>query len=81
MKNSEVPANANIAEVDDGPYYRVKLQWLPRKGDKIELWPLLPNEPAGIRYEVVDIVHELHGVTEKSPDGHHFVTVMVRKLA
>lgn len=80
MKYSDMPCDANIAEIGGGPYYRVKLKWLPHKGDRISLKPLMKDEPAAIEYEVVDIIHELHGVTERDTPGAHFVTVMVRKV-
>ncbi|OGL26556.1 MAG: hypothetical protein A3G44_15615 [Candidatus Rokubacteria bacterium RIFCSPLOWO2_12_FULL_73_47] len=73
-------SNANIAEIG-GAYYPVRLEWLPRVGDLIQLYSFLDtatgHEP-GHRWEVVQVVHELRDVTEKRPEGFHFVTVLVK---
>lgn len=80
----DLPINANICEVN-GLYYPVRLAWLPRPGDLIDLYSYL--EAAAKRpdvkryYEVVQVVHELRDIAEKvqqSHHGYHFVTVHVK---
>jgi hypothetical protein len=79
----DVPINANIMEVD-GPYYQVRLTWLPRVGDIIDLHSYLEQhagKDAKKWYEVVQVVHQIHDVTDKvrqSLAGHHWVNIHVR---
>jgi hypothetical protein len=80
---AELPINANISEID-GAFYPVRLEWVPRVGELIDLWSFADeaaSHPPGHRYEVVQVVHKLHDLTEKSHvarEGYHFVTVYVR---
>ena len=80
---ADLPINANIAEID-GAYYQVRLEWVPRIGELIDLWSFkdqADNLPPAHRYEVVQVIHKIHDVTDKLPDrqdGAHFVTVLVR---
>lgn len=80
---ADLPVNANIV-VEGGAYYRVRLEWLPRAGDLVELYSFLDQasgHPTPGRYEVVRVVHELHDVTDKAPasmKGYHYVSVHVR---
>ncbi len=76
--------NANISEIDDGPYYRVQLSWIPRVGDHIDLHSLKDasdGHQAAHYYEVTQVVHNLLDVTDAEPNGSHFVTVHVRPIA
>lgn len=78
MSKPELPINANICEID-GPYYPVRLEWLPRKGDLIDLYSFLDTEKK--KYEVVQVVHKLYDISKEiaqSHKGHHFVDVHVR---
>jgi len=73
--------NANISEID-GPYFPVHLQWIPRVGELIDLWSSLDaasGYPPFHWYEVVQVVHKIHDVSNKTGgEGAHFVTVVVR---
>lgn len=77
--------NANIREVD-GAYYPVRLQWLPKAGELIDLYSSIDaaaGHPAHHRYEVLQVVHQLHDIKEgekRFESGHHFVTVWVRSV-
>lgn len=79
----ELPINANISEID-GPHYPVRLEWIPRVGDLIDLYSFIDTatkHPPVHRYEVVQIVHKMYDVTDKvsgGEEGHHFVTVHVK---
>jgi hypothetical protein len=81
---SDFPTNAIIAEVDGGPFYRVRLEWVPRVGELIELFSyteMQANNPSKMSYEVVQILHDVHEVAESVPlslKGAHSVTVFVR---
>lgn len=78
----ELPFNAIITE-KGGPHYQVRLQWVPRVGELIDLHSFLeqanpdPNDPGTRWYEVVQIVHELHDLTKEFPKGAHSVEVHV----
>ena len=84
MHKDDLPINANICEVDDGPYYPVRLEWIPRPGDLIDLFSFIEQaarQPPQRHYEVVQVVHTLHDVfegEERSYGGHHFVSVFVK---
>jgi len=81
MENS--PVNANI-QMPDGTYYQVQLQWLPRVGDKIELYShfdAASGHQARHACEVTRIQHIIHDVVNRADQtktGHHFVTVFVQ---
>ena len=78
---ADLPVNANISEVD-GPHYPARLTWIPRVGELIDLYSFLDtstNHAPRHFYEVVNVVHKLHDVTEKEPTGYHFVTVLVKR--
>ncbi len=79
---ADVPAavNANIKEVD-GAHYPVRLNWVPRIGELIDLYSLMDTstgDPPVHQYEVVQVVHRLYDVTEKVQKGFHFITVFVK---
>lgn len=84
MPISPLPINANISEINDGPYYQVRLEWLPRVGELLDLYSYVEaanRQPEKRYYEVVQIIHQLRDITEKvrqSHEGSHFVTVLVR---
>lgn len=81
---SELPIDANIREIGGGPYYPVKLHALPKAGELIELYSFIDaaaKPPPKKFYEVVQVVHQLHDVSDKiwqSKGGSHFVTVFVK---
>jgi hypothetical protein len=58
-------ANASIVDVTGGAQYRVRLDWIPRTGELIELWPFTDppsSMPGAHTFEVVQIVHKLFHV-------------------
>lgn len=75
---------ASIHEID-GPYFLVKLQSIPAKGDLIDFFSFVDaNEPSHgkYRYEVVQIVHYIHDLSEKTGnfvDGAQAVRIYVKK--
>ena len=76
----DLPTIANIC-MSDGPYYRVRLEWLPRVGDFISLFSFADqasNDPNTHSFEVVRVVHDLYDVTESFPEGKHFVSIHVK---
>ena len=79
MSERKEAVNANVSEVG-GAYYPVHLEWVPRVGELIDLWSFIDqasgHAPAH-RYEVLQVVHKLHDVSEKG-DGAQFVTVFVK---
>jgi hypothetical protein len=81
---AELPINANISEID-GSYYPVNLQWVPRVGELIDLWSFIDQadkRPPARHYEVVQVVHRIHDVTDKGGREHkgaHFLTVHVKQ--
>ena len=78
----DLPTNANVC-MSDGAYYRVRLNWLPRVGDFISLFSFADdasNDPNTHSFEVVKVVHDLHDVTEKYPEGKHFVSIHVKAI-
>lgn len=80
MAELAITANANVSEVG-GAYYPVRLEWLPRVGELIDLYSFLDTStghPPVHRYEVVQVVHHVYDVTDKFPKGHHVVTVFVK---
>lgn len=81
---AELPINADICEVNKGAFYTVRLDWVPRVGELIDLFSFIDqadgNAPKHY-YEVVQVVHKLHDMTEKVPQankGHHYVSVFVK---
>jgi hypothetical protein len=71
---------ATICEVG-GAYYPVRLTWLPRVGEFIDLLSLIDQRaghPARHRYEVVGVVHALQDTPDGSSAGRHAVTVHVK---
>jgi hypothetical protein len=73
--------NANITDKEGGVYYPVRLQFLPRVGDTIELQSY--TDAKILHYEVIGISHHVHDIAEKVPqshEGHHFVHIHVRPL-
>jgi hypothetical protein len=81
---AELPINANISELG-GALYEVRLQWVPRVGELIDLYSFVDtvaHQPPAHRYEVVQVIHRLHDVTDKTDlgrDGHHFVRILVKR--
>jgi hypothetical protein len=76
---AELSVDANIVEIDGGPYYPVRLAGIPRVGELVDLYSFreAPSEARRL-YEVVQVLHKVYDVTEKEPGGHHHVTVFVR---
>jgi hypothetical protein len=82
MAERQANANADVAFVD-GPSYPVRLAWLPREGDLLDLYSFVDKSTGkkpSHRGEVVRVVHYLHDVSDKTDNqqGHHFVTVHVK---
>lgn len=84
---SELPIDANVQEIGDGPFYPVKLHSVPRVGDLIKLYSFIDANDKNFKgeamkhYEVVQVVHDLHDVSEKIPQakhGCHAVIVFVK---
>jgi hypothetical protein len=84
---SKPPIQANIVETESGIYYPVRLYAVPQAGELIKLFSFIEQadkRPPVRHYEVVQIVHDVHDVTERvsqSEGGHHFVTVFVKPSA
>lgn len=82
---TELPINANISEID-GPYYAVKLQWVPRAGELIDLWTFTEQAEHGSpvhHYEVVQVVHRITTALDKGGrehKGQHVVTIHVKRV-
>ncbi len=83
------PIEAQIVEINNGPYFNVTLYNVPRIGDLIDLYSLVDEAadcPPEKHYEVVQVLHKLYDVPENlSPDsresfvaGTHLVTVFVK---
>lgn len=92
---SELPIEANICEIPEkgengqdsgevGAYYQVRLYAVPRVGELIGLFSFLDQASGDLaekQYEVVQVVHKVHDVSEKVPQskgGSHFVSVFVK---
>jgi hypothetical protein len=85
---SNLPVNAHIIEIDEGgeggAFYPVRLHWVPRPGDLIDLYSFLDDKsghPPQHYYEVVRVVHKLHDIAETvthTLGGHHFAEIYVR---
>lgn len=77
---------AVIRETDGEKYYNVLLNTVPKPGEKISLYSHLDQTTgyeATHNYEVINISHEIHDVTDKekaSLDGHHEVTLIVEPI-
>jgi hypothetical protein len=84
MADWPTTANGTIEEVD-GPFYHAHFAWVPRVGELISLYPFLEveqgNQASYLRYEVVQVVHHMHDVTNKHPEGAHTITVLVKRSA
>ena len=80
----DLPNNANIVD-EEGVFYQVKLNWIPRVGELIDLYSHVDqsdNKQSKHHYEVIHVVHLIHDVTnkvERSLKGAHFVTIRVRR--
>lgn len=78
------PIEANIVEIDDGPFFPVRLFSIPSVGELIDLWSLI-DQKAGHHprrhYEVVAVVHKLYDIPNDADPGRmggHFVTVFAK---
>lgn len=83
----EPPIDANLQEINNGPYFPVKLHSVPRAGELIKLYSFLDaasgHDPVKY-YQVVQVLHDLHDVSEKIPQakhGCHAVSVIVKPMA
>jgi hypothetical protein len=85
--NSEA-INANICEVGKGiqAYYKVRLNWIPREGDLIELFSYADqrtgHNPVHF-YEVVKVAHKMHDIDKEvsqSLNGSHYVEIFVKPM-
>lgn len=79
-----VECNATVKEIDNGPFYNVRLEWLPRPGDLIDLTSYVEmsdKKPWKLQYEVVQVVHLLSDVSnrfENSGKGGHLISIFVK---
>jgi hypothetical protein len=67
---SKPPVEANIIEINDGPYFRAKLHEVPRVGELIVFYSFLDEatgHPPKKHYEVVQVVHLIYEASEKTP--------------
>jgi hypothetical protein len=74
--------HANIFFQQNKPYYQVKLHAVPRIGEHIELTSLKDIETGHSRgpisSEVIKVIHKLHDLTDKFPNGVHEVEIYVK---
>jgi hypothetical protein len=81
---------AQIIEINGGPYFNVTLYALPLVGDLIDLYSLVDesaNYPPNHHYEVVQVLHKLYdGPAKITPNsresfvaGTHSARVFVRR--
>ena len=76
---------ATIQEDNNGAYYNVILNTVPREGEKISLFSHLDKSTghnAAHEYKVVSVSHDIHDVAEEvasSINGHHEVTLLVKR--
>jgi hypothetical protein len=81
---SDLSIIANICEMNDGLYYPVRMGWIPRVGELIDLFSYIEqaaSRPSRRHYEVVQVVHEVRDIAEhvkESHGGHHVVNVYVK---
>lgn len=81
---SKPEIEARIQEIENGPYFEVKLHAIPRVGDLINLWSFadqLSGHSPRHSYEVIEISHEIYDVPRDEPryqDGAHTVIILVR---
>jgi hypothetical protein len=82
--------NAQIVEINDGPYFNVTLYSVPRIGELIHLYSLVDaaaKRQTDYFYEVVRVLHKLFDVPENlRPDssdtlvaGSHHVIIVVKR--
>lgn len=75
--------HANVIQ-KDGTYYQVKLHTVPRVGERIELTSIRNietghHDQTALSYEVNKVVHKLHDITDKVPNGSHEIEIFVSK--
>jgi hypothetical protein len=81
---SDTTVNAKICVIDDSAYYQVRLQWIPRMGEVIDLFSHVDaafGHPPIHLYKVVQVIHKLHDVAKDSPQAQaaaHFVEIHVK---
>ena len=86
---SKQAIEANIVEVNDGPYFNVTLETVPRIGELIDLHSLVDEAgkyPPKKQYEVVQVLHKIYDVPQPPPRethlaivaGSHFVVIFVK---
>lgn len=82
MSDTPEGSNATIV-VSDGTHYNLRLQWVPRVGELIDLHSFLDQmneKPFRHHYKVVEIVHSLYDVVEDEQfphKGHHYLEIHV----
>ena len=80
---------AQVIEINGGPYFNVTLHAVPNVGDLIHLYSLVDEAadyPPNKQYEVVQVLHRLYDVPEGlTPDsrqafvaGTHYVRIFVK---
>ena len=76
---------ATILESNDGAFYKVLLNAVPKQGEKISLYSHLDQSKghsAVHKYEVISVTHEIHDVAEGiggSESGYHEVIILVMR--
>jgi len=86
---AKLSIEANIIEINNGPYFNVTLHAVPRIGELIDLHSLVDeaaNYPPEKHYEVVQVVHKIYDVPDPAPKethlamvaGTHFVIIFVK---
>jgi hypothetical protein len=74
---------AIVQEIDDGAFYNVLLQAIPRVGEQIDLFSnvdVRDKQKSNHIFKVESISHKIHDVPEDVsdlPEGHHEVTIYV----
>ena len=87
---SALPINANIYEVDaepgNGRYFPVRLNWVPRVGELIEMTSFAEiaakHTQYILQYKVIQVVHYIGDLSDKfehTQKGSHSVVVHVEK--
>lgn len=82
---SELTIEANICEINNGPYYPVKLHTVPRVGELINFFSFkdqADNYPPSKHYEVVQVIYKISDESDKVPGskgGPQSISVLVKQ--
>lgn len=81
--NNNYPIQANIVEIDDGPYYQVLMITTPHVGEIIELRSRIEEtrgEEPYHKYQVLQVVHNVWDLQEELDAGYHKVNIYVKPV-